>query len=351
MACYNGSMSKLFNYKRVIFPKGKQRDFLVSAQKKLNLTACSFVELLKISVRTFTDWKREKYSISLFALEEICQILKTSLPKDIEVKDAFWYTLKGGIAGGQAVYKKYGKIGGDENYRKSQWREWWETQGKYEKHPIIGVRKKIKKPKYSRALAEFVGILLGDGGLSKYQLKITTNVKEKAYIAYQKKLIKKIFGVSPSEHLRNNSHINIEVSRKNLVDFCKEITGLSPGDKLKQGLDIPLWIKNNVRYQKYCLRGLIDTDGSLFYERHKIGEKIYQYPRLNFVSYSPALIKSVFDVFHNLGFHPVVRRNNLAVQIENYQEIKRYFKFIGSHNWEKINKEFGGLRRMVRHQS
>lgn len=344
-------MSEMFNKKRIVFFKGKQRDFLVSAQKKLNLGTSSLAELSGTSVRTFSDWKREKYSMSFSALEKICKMLKISLPKEIEVKDAYWYTFKGGKAGGQAVYKKYGKIGGDEGYRKSQWREWWDKHGKYEKHSIIGVSKTIRVPRFSVDLAEFVGMVIGDGGLTKYQLKITTNAKEKAYVAYQKRLIKKIFGINPSEHLRENSYINVEVSRKKLVDFCKDIIGLSPGDKLKQGLDVPLWIKNNSDYQKCCLRGLIDTDGSLFYEKHKIKGKIYQYPRLNFVSCSPALIKSVFDMFYNLGFHPVVRRNNSAVQIEDYQEIKRYFKVISSSNWEKITKEFGGLRRMVRHQS
>lgn len=319
--------------KRAIFYSGKQRQFLLMAKKKLDIKWFSFADEIKIHKRTLNDWKREKYSMSLAATERICRLAKMKMPKNIEIKDPFWYVCKGAHAGGIAVHKKYGHIGGDPEYRKKKWREWWEKGGKYKKHPIINVSKPIKKPHFSRELAEFVGIMMGDGGINRYQVKVTINREDdKEYGHFIEDLIKKLFSVPVARYYRKDSlEMNLVVSRVELVKFCNKRLGLKIGNKLEQGLDIPRWTKNNMEFQKSCLRGLIDTDGCLFYERHKIKNKVYNYRRLNFTSYSSNLRSSVFSIFKKLNMSPKIR-NNRSVQIENKDEINLYFDIIGTHN-------------------
>jgi len=321
--------------KRVIFKKGEQRKFLELIKNRLSLNLDELANLAKVHVRSLTDWRREKYSISLPALKRWCKKANIPLPKNIEIKDPFWYTPKGALAGWIAVCKKYGHhhIGGDPEYRKKKWREWWEKEGKYKKHPIINVSKSIKKPYFSKELAEFVGIMMGDGGITKYQIKVSINREDdEEYGYFIENLIKKLFSVPVARHYCKDSlEMSLGVSRVELVKFCNRRLGLKIGNKLKQGLDIPMWIKNNMEFQKSCLRGLIDTDGCLFYERHKIKNKIYSYKRLNFTSYSSSLRRSVFSIFKKLNMSPRIR-NNRSVQIENNEEINQYFDIIGTHN-------------------
>ena len=76
--------------------------------------------------------------------------------------------------GGNAKYKKYGHVSLDEQKRKRAWEKWWEGEGKLKSQKILQPVK-IKKPNRSRELAEFVGIMIGDGGISEYFIAVTLN--------------------------------------------------------------------------------------------------------------------------------------------------------------------------------
>jgi len=318
--------------KRVVFPPGKQHRFLLNTRKKSKLSWLEFADKIGAHKRTLNDWRREKYSLPLGVLKKICIITKSKTPLGIKIKDPFWYVSKSAKIGGFAVYKKYGRIGGDPEYRKKKWYEWWEREGKYKQHPIINVCLPVKKPRKSKNLAEFVGIVIGDGGISKRQITVTLNCKtDKLYSIFVGNLIRKLFKVKPSIYIRKDeSVISIVVSRTRLVSFCKSI-GLKIGNKLEQNLDIPEWIKGDKNFEISCIKGLIDTDGCVFNECHRIKEKKYCYPKLSFTSYSKKLCFSVFKIFEKLGFVPKIR-NKRNVQLESRKDVIRYFHLIGTNN-------------------
>jgi DNA-binding XRE family transcriptional regulator len=326
--------------KRVIFPKNEQRLFLLRVISKLAIPFSKLAKKLSVHPRTLNDWKRGKYSISLDGFRKICSIARIRQPQNITIKESFWYVKKGAKSGGLACFKKYGSIGGDPEYRKKKWHNWWNKEGKYKKIGCITGPLPIKTPPFSKNLAEFVGIMLGDGGISEKQITVSTNsIDDKIYGHFVKRLINKNFGVKPAIYFRKDSAaMDIVVSRKKLVDFCNKKLGLKIGNKLKQGLDIPKWIIGNDEFEKACIRGLVDTDGCIFTERHKIKNKIYGYKRINFVSMSPALRQSVFDILKRLDLCPKMR-NNRSVQIENMDKIIEYFRVIGTSN-PKHKKRF-----------
>ncbi|MBU2635384.1 helix-turn-helix domain-containing protein [Patescibacteria group bacterium] len=331
--------------KRIIFPSGEQSRFLLTAKEKSKLSWLEFAKKIGIHKRTLNDWKREKYHASLNIIKKISRQTNTKILKNIEVRDPFWYVNKGAKVGGLTVYKKYGRIGGDPEYRKKKWYEWWEKEGRFKKHPIINVCRLIKKPRISKDLAEFVGIMIGDGGVTKSQVSIYLNpITDNAYIVFVTKLIKRLFGIMPSFYKNNETEARIVVSRTRLVSFCKSI-GLKIGNKLKQNLDIPDWVKDKKCFKNACMRGLMDTDGCFFNECHKINKKIYCYPRLAFSSNSKQLRSSVVELLKELNFSPKVRckRN---VQLENREDIIRYFNLIGTSNPKhrrKFEIAFGGV--------
>ena len=92
------------------------------------------------------------------------------------------------------------------------------------------------------------------------------------------------------------------------------------GNKIKQQIDIPQWIYSRISFQKACMRGLMDTDGCIFSERHKIKGKLYCYPRLSLVSASAPLRQSVCSILEKLDFSPKIR-NNRSVQLERKEDI------------------------------
>ncbi len=333
MIAYRTVAKKLNSKSRVFLPPRIRSGYFISAQKNLNLSQKEFSKILGISTRTFTEWKSGSGSFPLSATKIIKKRAEITLPKEAKIEtNPFWYTLKGAPLGGKAVHKLYGNNFSNTAYRRKQWLLWWQEKGQY-KSAIIGKKKEINLPKFSKELAEFTGIMLGDGGIAKYQIVITLNkIDDSLYADYVKNLIKKLFKVTASRIIvKNVKALNIIVSRIDLVVFCNKTLGLPIGDKIKQGLDIPQWILANDTFLKHCVRGLVDTDGSVFWEKHKSNEK-YSYPRLNFTSASPLLIQSFFNTLVKFGFNPKLRRNGRAVQIEKKEEICKYWKIIGSSN-------------------
>jgi intein/homing endonuclease len=171
------------------------------------------------------------------------------------------------------------------------------------KYPKKSHRKVVLLPKYSVKLAEFFGLMLGDGGINNsWQANITVNaIKDKKYSVFISKLCDGLFGISPAIYKRKGKQaLIISLASTTIVDFLVD-NGLPRGDKLKGGLKIPSWILVKKSYRIACVRGLIDTDGCLFVHKHKISGKVYKNIGLCFTSYSVELIFQVASVFEECG--------------------------------------------------
>jgi hypothetical protein len=323
--------------------KNQQRDFINGILSKTSVEEVA--KLCNLSTRTIRDWRREKFLIDFKAAKVLSRKTGVKLPSSIRLKDDYWYVSSGSSAGGLAVYKKYGRIGGDPEHRKKKWREWWECEGKHKKHPIIGVAKPIKKPRFSRELAEFVGIVMGDGGITKLQVKITLHYKDdKEYGKFITSLIKKLFDVPVGTcYRKKDSVVHYIISRSKLVSFCVEKLGLKCGNKIKQQFNIPDWIKINKGYAVACLRGLVDTDGSVFEHRYKSNGKWYCYKKISFTSHSKPLRQSVFNIMRDIGLNPRLA-GKWDVRLDSIKDVERYFNLVSSHNPKHLNKSINKVK-------
>ena len=331
-------MAKSLKYnERVLFAKGVQKRFIESVQDKLDLRLDDIAKKIGVHRRTLFDWRREKFLISLSGLTKLAKISGCSIPKGAETKDPFWYTNLGAKKGWATVFKKYGRVPVDEERRKKKWYEWWKSKGKFEDrkmfHPLP-----FYKAKRSDDLAEFMGIMMGDGGMSQSQICITLHyLDDLEFSKYVVRLIKKLFKVSPSVyHLPKNSVNVIVVSRSGLVRYLNSL-GLVIGNKIKQKIDIPRWIKNDDVYLRACIRGLVDTDGCLVRHKYKVNDKYYFYKKLCFTTASDSLRETVFESFKKWGFNPRISQNR-DVRLENNKDMKNYFKLINSHNPKHLKK-------------
>jgi hypothetical protein len=316
---------------RIRFPRDQQREFI-----ETTIARCGSIKILaaflQLSPRTIRDWRREKFLISYDAVQKINAKYGISLPANLVLEDEFWYVKKGAQKGGLASIAKQGGIIGDPEIRKQRWREWWEEKGKFLPPSILSRPLPIRRPDKSIELAEFVGIVLGDGGISNYQLVITLHhTEEIEYTIFIMQLIKSLFGVDPQRyHSPQHSVFDITVSRKELVEFCVQELGLHIGSKVAQQVDIPLWIKEDHDFSVACLRGLVDTDGSIFTHRYKSGGRWYAYKKLDFTSMSKPMLASTAEHTRIDG--------GKSIRLDRQQDVRNYMDIVGSHNPKHLKR-------------
>lgn len=322
---------------RVRFPRGTQREFIANAIARCG-GVITLAEQLNLSTRTIRDWRREKFLMPYEAAREISKQYDISLPTNLVIEDEFWYVSKGAQKGGLASYAKQGGHIGDPLVRQQKWQEWWERTGKLNSHfPFHNLP--FNKPEKSEKLAEFIGLMMGDGGMTERQFTITLHhIDDLEYCKFVAKTIEELFGVIPSVRHRPKFSVNvIVVSRSEMIKYLHEL-GLPIGNKVKQRFDIPPWIKENREYMIACIRGLVDTDGSVFTHRYRVNGKMYSYKKICFSSSSPPLIKTVHDFLTSEGFYARISRSGVHIRIESIAGVKRYMDIIGPHNPKHLKR-------------
>ena len=327
---------------RILLPKGEQRKFIEKILSRISIADAA--KLCNLSKRTIRDWRRERFLMDKKAVFKLCKKTNVLFPKKFKEKDDYWYVLEGSKLGGKigamACIKKYGCVGGP--HRKEKWYEWWESKGKFVNSNPLFRRKAISKPRKSKELAEFIGIMLGDGGFTARakQIQITLNSRDdKEYIKFVCNLINKLFNRKPSIfECKDAVASKISVSNMDLVDYLIEL-GLKTGNKIKLQMDIPDWIKNKKSYSIACVRGLVDTDGCVFNHKYLVKEKIYNYKKLAFASYSQPMRQSVYNILESLGIKSRLFSCR-DVRIDSQKDMKTYFKLVGSHNSKHLNKYY-----------
>ena len=83
---------------------------------------------------------------------------------------------------------------------------------------------------------------------------------------YVADFMEKLFGKAPSFYPTGEKGIRLTIYGKELVGELLS-HGLVSGDKTKNQVSVPLWIKESFNLFIYGLRGLIDTDGGIHIDR------------------------------------------------------------------------------------
>jgi len=269
-------------------------------------------------------------------LMAIDEIYLSEYVRDRAADDRLEHLRRSGRLGALARYKIYGNPGTPEGRQKAGKLlvEWIRNNPEVARRSGAAVAKEIKCPPLSPLLAEFVGVLLGDGGI-RNTLQVTISFdrqKDREYVRWLQRAIKRLFGLDSSLALRkNNFGGDAVISSVKLVRYLPEISGLQPGNKLRNGLDVPGWIWERRSYQVSCLRGLMDTDGGPFVHRYQVGGKVYSYPKLCFSSMSEVLRRSVCRLFLELGFHPRLAKTGV-IFIDRTEEVKRFYQVVSSRH-------------------
>lgn len=175
--------------------------------------------------------------------------------------------------------------------------------------------------KKDESFAEILGILLGDGHLSSGQVWVTLGTKEKIYADYVDKLFFKIFGYNLKSCFRRDGNLDLYLGFKELVNYLKNM-GLVE-NKVRSQVGVPLWILRNKKFYAPCLRGLFDTDGSIY--------KIRSGHQISFRNMSVPLLKDIRFMLLKTGFNPS-QISNFSVYLTRKLDLSRFRSIIGSRN-------------------
>jgi len=295
--------------KRVIIDKKLLKEILLQIKIKKQLSWKKLANTLNISEQTLShDWLMKNSTIPCNLFEKILnmnnEVNKSEIISKIKIVKPFW---------GQKM------VNGKEK------------------------AKKIDIPdKNSENFAEFYGVMLGDGCLfsDRKGLSITADrILESDYFRnYLNKLIYRLFGIYPKFYLaRDTRAMRCVLYSKNVVEYLSEI---SFPIGIKKDLYIPQFIVKNRKNLVKCLRGLMDTDGSLSAHPHS---KIMIHMSIT----SKTLREDVADALKTIQIKPGVFNKGIMLYSQN---AIRFCEVVGFSNLKNKLKylEFKKTNRIPR---
>jgi hypothetical protein len=135
----------------------------------------------------------------------------------------------------------------------------------------------------------------------------------------------------------------LTLSSTNLVELLVS-TGLCRGNKIHQQIDVPGWALVKNELARACIRGLVDTDGSLYCHGHLVRGRYYQNIGLVFTSHSRPLLLTVHRVLNEAGL-PARCDNRAHVSIYRQAGVARYLEVFGTSNLKHAQKYDRWTRR------
>ena len=193
---------------------------------------------------------------------------------------------------------------------------------------------RIKIPlQLNESLAEFLGLLAGDGHVSKINYEVSVTCHKNLDSDYINNRVSKLFldlfsmDVTIREGKINNV-VKCSVHSKMLSEYLTSNFQIPRGKK-KGKLHIPIKIKTKKELLIAYIRGLFDTDGSIYFRRKSSLV-------LSIISRDPIYLNEVKEALSELGYSPSVSGKNLYIY--NQRQIRKFFDEVKPSNLKHLNR-------------
>lgn len=190
----------------------------------------------------------------------------------------------------------------------------------------------IVLPEFSEEFAEFLGALSGDGHLTNssntYRVEFTLNgTEDRFYVNFLVDMFRELFQLSPKVYRRRGeaNRVDIQIHSKKVHSFLSEFF---PKGK-KEDLRVPDWISRENVEPSY-LRGLMDTDGSLFFAKRGTYQR-NSYPVVEFKIYNKNFLDGIGNLLDEVGID-YYRSDKYKIQINGEKRLKKWVSRIGFSN-------------------
>ena len=174
---------------------------------------------------------------------------------------------------------------------------------------------------YTRSLAEFFGIMSGDGCISPTQIMITLGNKEFDYVNYVSRLVTKLFCIVPKIYIRKGGYYVVSFGSTKVIEWLQLNNMVF--NKVKNQVKAPDWISKKNFLMEGFLKGLFDTDGSVYKLRFGV--------QLAFTNRSLSLLEDIRNSLDLLNYHPS-KISRFQVYITRKRCILKFFKHIDPAN-------------------
>ncbi len=179
--------------------------------------------------------------------------------------------------------------------------------------------------------AEFIGIMLGDGNIYKNSIRIMIDKRERDYREYLKELFYNLFKIRLNEHeSKNSNESRLHKDSKNLTNILLKY-GLKRGNKLKNNVKVPKWILKDNEFTSRCMKGLMDTDGCVYWDKRD--KKTY----IKFTNTSLGILEGFKHMADILGLK-FAKSGKTSICLYKRSEIEKYLKRAGFSNMKHIDK-------------
>ncbi len=184
-------------------------------------------------------------------------------------------------------------------------------------------------PKFipSEELAEFVGVILGDGNISKFprteRLVIVGNSNNPGFISHYANIANKLFNKKPTiMEVKYENATRISIYQKNISRRLH----IPSGDRGKLNIKIPKWIWRRKLYLIKLLKGLFEAEGCLSIH---LPTCTYNF---QFSNKNKSILETVLKALKLLGYHPEIRPNSIRLRKKSealhFQNLIRFKKYI-----------------------
>ena len=309
------------------------REYFTAVRKAYAVPWSRIAQNVRVSTRTIMSWRLQENTMPLDIAERWEKEFGIILPKHTIVNLDEKRKVAGSL-GGKAREILYGNLGTHEGRRRGGLR----SQQTHKKDPLSPfVARPVATPRRDAHFAELIGAILGDGTVTKYQMILYSNASDEVeYSQFLADLVTKVFHVPTATHrVRNYEVIRVACSRAEVVAHLQK-AGVGIGNKVRRQAGVPLWIKRNDVFAQACLRGLVDTDGCVYLDRHRVKEQDYASLCIAFTNASMPLLDFVFETWKSFGFHPTRHRRD--VRLRRREEVIKYAKQVGFSNSKHTRK-------------
>lgn len=185
----------------------------------------------------------------------------------------------------------------------------------------------------SEPAAYIIGIAVGDGSLLNpngraTRLRITCDSKYPIILEEIEDNLKYLFPKNKVSKIhRKDNCVDISIYSNKLQDLLPWTH--TKGPKTSQKIRSPEWVKNKDSYICKYLKGLFQSDGSIYLDR--------EYTMVNLTSHNKSIIYDARSLVEKLGFQPYIYKNKKKYTLRISKDVGCFIKKTDLYK-KKINK-------------
>ncbi|MFH1916967.1 MAG: LAGLIDADG family homing endonuclease [Nanoarchaeota archaeon] len=191
----------------------------------------------------------------------------------------------------------------------------------------------IQHPKrVNKDLSELIGILAGDGHISAKNHEVSVSGHLHKDYQYMTETVIPLFQnlfscrIHIKTHEKNNN-IRCIINSIRLAQYLVNNFQLPQGRK-KGKLHIPKSLRKNKDFLIAYIRGLFDTDGSVYFRRNQ--------PVVSIISRDPVFLNEIKSALKMLKYSPSLSGKN--IYLYRKEDVKRFFNHIQPHNKKHLQQ-------------